>query len=57
MNTHSSEYDDDVKREPGGPPPDERKLQNNFGTGTVEAAEVWQRPGAGQPTGTGAWVE
>ena len=35
----------------------ERKLQNNFGRGTVEAAEVWQRPGGGQPTGTGAWVE
>jgi len=25
-------------------PRDERKLQNNFGTGAGEAAEVWQRP-------------
>ena len=50
MNTHSSEYDDDVKREPGGPPPDERKLQNNFGRGTVEAAEVGPRPRR-RPTG------
>src|SRR6266581_4291524 len=38
-------------------PRDERKLQNNFGTGTVEAAEVWQRPGGGQPIGTCTWVE
>ncbi len=44
MNTRSSEHDDNIEREPGGPPPDERKLQNNFGTGAVEAAEVWQRP-------------
>src|SRR2546428_11819812 len=27
---------DHVKREPGGPSPDERKLQNNFRTGAVE---------------------
>src|SRR2546427_1038303 len=30
---------DHVKREPGEPSPDERKLQNNFRTGAVEAAE------------------
>ncbi len=36
---------DHVKREPGGPSPDERKLQNNFRTGAVEAAErEWYRP-------------
>jgi len=30
---------DHIKRGPGGPSPDERKLQNNFRTGAVEAAE------------------
>src|SRR6266571_4424923 len=41
---------DHVKREPGGPSPDERKLQNNFRTGAVEAAErEWYRP-ARRPT-------
>src|SRR2546428_12269323 len=36
---------DHVKREPGGPSPDERKLQNNFRTGAVEAAKrEWCRP-------------
>src|SRR5205823_10191918 len=36
---------DHVKREPGGASPDERKLQNNFRTGAVEAAErEWYRP-------------
>src|SRR2546428_4449045 len=30
---------DHVKREPGGPSPDERKLQNNFRTGAVEVHE------------------
>src|SRR3989441_2723814 len=36
---------DHVKREPGGPSTDERKLQNNFRTGAVEAAErEWYRP-------------
>src|SRR5439155_11928422 len=38
---------DHVKREPGGPSPDERKLQNNFRTGAVEAAasrtQFWLR--------------
>src|SRR6266705_3359538 len=33
------EYDH-VKREPGGPSPDERKLQNNFRTGAVAARGV-----------------
>src|SRR2546426_4410799 len=41
---------DHVKREPGGPSPDERKLQNNFRTGAVEAAKrEWYRP-ARRPT-------
>src|SRR5262245_17052821 len=41
---------DHVKREPGGHSPDERKLQNNFRTGAVEAAErEWYRP-ARRPT-------
>src|SRR5437879_11355019 len=41
---------DHVKREPGGPSPDERKLQNNFRTGAGEAAErEWYRP-ARRPT-------
>src|SRR6266516_1603557 len=97
MNTRSSEHDDNIEREPGGPPTrrtkitkqfrdgprrdrcgmaatpaaanrpgpalgsssresvrarvrqedrprDEQKLQNNFGTSAVEAAEVWPRP-------------
>src|SRR3989441_7130712 len=36
---------DHVKREPGGPSTDQRKLQNNFRTGAVEAAErEWYRP-------------
>src|SRR2546422_10939509 len=42
---------DHVKREPGGPSPDERKLQNNFRTGAVEAAErvVSTRAAANRP--------
>src|SRR5439155_21109561 len=44
MNTRSSEHDDNIEREPGGPPPDERKLQNNFGRGPVEAAEIAPHP-------------
>src|SRR2546422_10863373 len=34
-------------------PRDERKLQNNFGTGAGEAAEVWRGPGGRAPTGPG----
>src|SRR5437763_2760327 len=41
---------DHVKREPGGPPPDERKLQNNFRTGAVEAAKRERYRPARRPT-------
>src|SRR2546422_3779091 len=42
-----------VYREPRRPPPDERKLQNNFRAGAGEAAETaWYRPRGGQQAGS-----
>src|SRR5712692_5337861 len=50
LTSRSTVLGGEVKPEPGGPSPDERKLQNNFRTGAVEAAErEWYRP-ARRPT-------
>jgi len=51
---------DHVKREPGGPSPDERKLQNNFRTGwSTQSAPGTPSPrvseGRPSPAKRGAW--